>query len=46
MSVEVPFKEVKLLLLLDRLGFKEDANKIELDDITYLLSKSLEVSNE
>ncbi len=46
MSVEVPFRDVKLLLLLDRLGFKEDADKIELDDITYLLSKSLEVSNE
>ena len=42
--VEVPLKEVSLLLLLDKLGFKEDIKDIKVNEIdyTYVWNKEIE----
>ncbi len=44
--VEIPLKEPFLLLLLDKLGFKENPQDINIGDKTYILSKEIGYDNE
>ena len=44
--VEIPLKDVSILLLLDKLGFKENPKDINIGDKTYILSKEIGHNNE